>query len=123
MKQIRKIPKDFTSIGTFSGCGGSSTGHKAAGMDVLYANEFIPAAQDTYALNHPNTYLDRRDVRLVQAKEILKIIGLKKGDDDFRSFINDVLEAAVEDGSWAKAWENTAGTVLPTPEPPPVDRY
>ena len=50
-------------------------------------------------------------------------IGLKKGDDDFRSFINDVLEAAVEDGSWAKAWENTAGTVLPTPEPPPVDRY
>ncbi len=50
-------------------------------------------------------------------------IGLKKGDDDFRTFINDVLEAAVKDGSWAKAWENTAGKVLPTPEPPPVDRY
>ncbi|MBK7822717.1 MAG: glutamate ABC transporter substrate-binding protein [Tessaracoccus sp.] len=50
-------------------------------------------------------------------------IGLKKGDDDFRTFINDVLEASYKDGSWAKAWENTAGTVLPTPEPPPVNRY
>ena len=45
------------------------------------------------------------------------------GDDDFRTFINDTLEASFEDGSWAKAWENTAGKVLPTPEAPTVDRY
>ncbi len=50
-------------------------------------------------------------------------IGLKKGDDDFRTFINDTLEQSFEDGSWAKAWEATAGTVLPTPDPPTVDRY
>ncbi|MGH8822988.1 MAG: glutamate ABC transporter substrate-binding protein [Jiangellaceae bacterium] len=50
-------------------------------------------------------------------------IGLTKGDDDFRSFINDVLEAAFEDGRWVEAWESTAGTVLDTPEPPAVDRY
>ncbi|MEE1618821.1 glutamate ABC transporter substrate-binding protein [Brachybacterium sp. J153] len=50
-------------------------------------------------------------------------IGLAKGDDDFRTFINDTLEAAYEDGAWAEAWEATAGTVLPTPEPPAVDRY
>jgi glutamate transport system substrate-binding protein len=50
-------------------------------------------------------------------------IGLAKGDDDFRSFINDVLEASFDDGSWAAAWEKTAGTVLKTPEPPAVDRY
>jgi len=50
-------------------------------------------------------------------------IGLKKGDDDFRAFVNDVLEAAYEDGRWAAAWEKTAGTVLPIPEPPAVDRY
>ena len=50
-------------------------------------------------------------------------IGLAKGDDDFRAFLNDTLEAAYEDGSWAEAWEGTAGTVLPTPEPPAVDRY
>lgn len=50
-------------------------------------------------------------------------IGLKKGDTEFRNFINDTLEAAYADGSWAKAWEDTAGEVLPVPEPPAVDRY
>ncbi|MBC7291004.1 MAG: glutamate ABC transporter substrate-binding protein [Actinotalea sp.] len=50
-------------------------------------------------------------------------IGLAKGDDDFRSWINDQLEEMFEDGSWTEAWEATAGTVLPTPEPPAVDRY
>jgi glutamate transport system substrate-binding protein len=50
-------------------------------------------------------------------------IGLKKGDDAFRNFINDVLEESYEDGSWDKAWEDTAGAVLDTPEPPAVDRY
>jgi glutamate transport system substrate-binding protein len=50
-------------------------------------------------------------------------IGLAKGDDEFRSWINDVLEESYEDGRWVEAWEETAGTVLPTPEPPAVDRY
>ncbi len=50
-------------------------------------------------------------------------IGLKKGDKAFRTFINDTLEASFEDGSWAEAWEETAGAVLDTPEPPTVDRY
>ena len=50
-------------------------------------------------------------------------IGLTKGDDEFRTFINDTLEAAYEDGRWTEAWEAAAGSVLPTPEPPAVDRY
>ena len=50
-------------------------------------------------------------------------IGLKKGDDDFRTFINDTLEESEKDGAWKKAWEDTAGQVLPTPEAPAVDRY
>lgn len=50
-------------------------------------------------------------------------VGLEKGDDDFRSFINDVLEESFEDGRWVEAWESTAGAVLETPEPPTVDRY
>jgi glutamate transport system substrate-binding protein len=50
-------------------------------------------------------------------------IGLGHDDTDFRMWINDVLEQAYEDGSWAAAWEATAGTVLPLPEPPAVDRY
>ncbi|PRY69740.1 amino acid ABC transporter substrate-binding protein (PAAT family) [Glaciihabitans tibetensis] len=50
-------------------------------------------------------------------------IGLAKDDTDFRTFINDVLEEAYEDGSWDEAWGSTAGAVLDTPEPPAVDRY
>jgi glutamate transport system substrate-binding protein len=50
-------------------------------------------------------------------------IGLAKDDTDFRMWINDALEESFEDGSWVEAWESTAGTVLPTPEPPTVDRY
>ena len=50
-------------------------------------------------------------------------IGLKKGDDDFRSFINDVLEESYDDGSYEAAWDATAGTVLEFREPPAVDRY
>jgi len=50
-------------------------------------------------------------------------IGLMKDDTEFRTWINDTLEELEADGSWKAAWENTAGTVLPTPEPPAVDRY
>jgi glutamate transport system substrate-binding protein len=50
-------------------------------------------------------------------------IGLALGDDQFRSWINDVLEESFEDGRWVEAWESTAGEVLPTPEPPTINRY
>lgn len=50
-------------------------------------------------------------------------VGLQKGDDEFRAFLNDTLEASFEDGRWKEAWESTAGEVLETPEPPEVDRY
>jgi len=50
-------------------------------------------------------------------------IGLALEDTEFRNFINDVLEEAFEDGTWADAWEATAGTVLPLPDAPTVDRY
>ncbi|MEA2501575.1 MAG: glutamate transport system substrate-binding protein, partial [Actinomycetota bacterium] len=51
-------------------------------------------------------------------------IGIKKGDDAFRTFINDRLEAAYKDGSWAAAFNRTVGTAgVTAPTPPPVDRY
>jgi glutamate transport system substrate-binding protein len=51
-------------------------------------------------------------------------IGLKKGDTEFRNFINDTLEKIYQDGRWKAAWEGTAGKVATeTPTPPTVDRY
>jgi glutamate transport system substrate-binding protein len=51
-------------------------------------------------------------------------VGLRKGDDALRDFLNDKIEASYEDGSWKDAYERTVGTAgIPAPEPPPVDRY
>lgn len=50
-------------------------------------------------------------------------IGLGHDDDAFRSWINDLLETSYKDGSWAAAWNSTAGSVLALPDPPAVDRY
>ena len=52
-------------------------------------------------------------------------IGVKKDDTVFRNFINDVLEKAYKDGTWAKAFESQVGkaTEIPTPTPPAVNRY
>jgi len=51
-------------------------------------------------------------------------IGLKKGDTEFRTFINDTLEKIQQDGRWKAAWDATAGKVATeTPTPPAVDRY
>jgi glutamate transport system substrate-binding protein len=51
-------------------------------------------------------------------------IGIEKGADDFRTFINDRLEEIYENGEWADAYERTVGQVDDEiPEPPPVDRY
>lgn len=51
-------------------------------------------------------------------------IGLKKGDDAFRAFLNDRLDAIIASGEWKAAYEKTLGKLgLPTPTPPKPDRY
>lgn len=83
MAEIGAIPwNGYNAISTFSGCGGSSLGYKMAGFKVLWANEFIPAAQDTYRANHPNTILDTRDIRKISAQDILDAIQMQPGELD-----------------------------------------
>jgi len=51
-------------------------------------------------------------------------IGVHKDDTAFRNFINDVLEKSFKDGSYRKAWTDTAGSFAPeAPKPPKVERY
>jgi len=78
MSSINKI-----GLSLFSGCGGSSLGYKMAGVDIKYANEFIPAASDTYKKNFPQTYVDTRDIRKVEPKDILETLKIKKSELDF----------------------------------------
>ncbi len=83
MAEIAALPwNGYSAVSTFSGCGGSSLGYKMAGFRVLWANEFIPAAQDTYRANHRGTILDTRDIRTIQADDILNAIGMQPGELD-----------------------------------------
>jgi DNA (cytosine-5)-methyltransferase 1 len=83
MSDIEQLPwNGLNAISTFSGCGGSSLGYKMAGFRVLWASEFVPAAQETYRANHKDTILDTRDIRKVQPQDILEAIGMQSGEID-----------------------------------------
>lgn len=83
MEDIKNIPwNGFNVVSTFSGTGGSCLGYRMAGYRVLWANEFIPAAQQCYRANHTSSILDTRDIRLVQPEDILKATGLRIGEID-----------------------------------------
>lgn len=76
MAEIEAIPDTgLRVVSTFSGCGGSCLGYRMAGMRVLWASEFVPAAAEVYQLNHPDTHLDTRDIRDVTAADIKDDIG------------------------------------------------
>jgi len=83
MIEIAAVPlSGLRTVSTFSGCGGSSLGYRMAGFKVVWASEFIPAAAEVYRANHPTTILDTRDIRKVEAQDILAASGLKVGELD-----------------------------------------
>lgn len=84
MKEIRSIPwNGLTVASTFSGAGGSCTGYRMAGYRVVWANEFVPIAQQSYKANaSEHCFLDPRDIKLIQVDDILKATGIKKGELD-----------------------------------------
>lgn len=76
------VKRQHTLVSTFSGCGGASLGFRMDGWRVLYVNEFIEAARESYLANFPDTLMDPRDIREVTADDILEKIGREKGDVD-----------------------------------------
>jgi glutamate transport system substrate-binding protein len=49
-------------------------------------------------------------------------VGVPEGQEDFCDFINETLAEAAEDGSYAEAFEKTAGTVIETTPELPAPR-
>lgn len=72
----------FKVVSMFAGCGGSSTGYRLAGGHVLAVNEFIPEAQRVYKVNYPDTHIFPHDIRELEGDEILRVIGMQKGELD-----------------------------------------
>lgn len=51
-------------------------------------------------------------------------IGVAKDRKDLADFANEALKESFSDGSWAKAWDSTAGKILgPAPQPPVLGKY
>ena len=84
MAEINSLPwNGFNVVSTFSGCGGSCLGYRMAGFRVVWANEFVPAAQESYRANKAaDCFLDCRDIHQVTAEEILAQTGLQAGELD-----------------------------------------
>ena len=50
-------------------------------------------------------------------------VGLKKGDTELQTKINDALVKMEQEGAWKAAWDNNLGASgLPAPTPPPIDQ-
>ncbi len=86
-------------VSFFAGVGGIELGLEQTGeFETVYANEFDTFACKTYAANHPNTYLDKRDIHVVRCSEIpecdlivggfpcqaFSIAGKQEGFNDYR---------------------------------------
>jgi DNA (cytosine-5)-methyltransferase 1 len=74
--------KIFNVVSLFAGGGGSSTGYRLAGGNILAINEFIPKAQEAYAKNYPNTHIFKDDIRKLSGQHILDKLNLKVGELD-----------------------------------------
>lgn len=66
-------------VALFSGAGGLDKGFEKAGFHVAWANEYDKSITETFKANFPNTKLDTRSIRDVQADEIPDCIGIIGG--------------------------------------------
>jgi DNA (cytosine-5)-methyltransferase 1 len=66
-------------ISLFSGCGGLDLGFSQAKFKIIWANEYDKSIWNTYELNHPQTILDRRDIRDINSSEIPECLGIIGG--------------------------------------------
>jgi DNA (cytosine-5)-methyltransferase 1 len=72
----------YKVISTFCGLGGSSTGYKMGGLDVVASVEFLDYQARNYRRNHPTTRLYEADIRTLDPLKILADLGLKPGELD-----------------------------------------
>ncbi len=55
-------------VSLFSGMGGMDLGFRFCGYDILWANEFVRLAAETYACNDRRAILDTRDIRKIDGQ-------------------------------------------------------
>ena len=96
----------FNVISTFAGGGGSSTGYRLAGGNVLCVNEFVEEAIATYKENYPTTPILTQDIKTYSAQDFLDTVGLKVGELDILDG-SPPCSAFSACGSKEKGWDKT----------------
>lgn len=71
---------NYTCVDLFAGAGGLSEGLRQAGFNILAANDFDTHAANTFKHNHPETTFLDGPIQDINADNILKEIGLNKGE-------------------------------------------
>ncbi|AEV88047.1 ABC transporter substrate-binding protein [Actinoplanes sp. SE50] len=96
---VKDVPSQVVLFDTYDKCIAALDGGQvnAVTTDNVILLGYISKNQGKYKLAGPNF-----------TKEPYGI-GVKLEDKDFRTFINDTLEKSFADGSWKKAWDDTAG--------------
>jgi DNA (cytosine-5)-methyltransferase 1 len=104
MAEIAAVPWNLLTVAsTFSGAGGSCLGFRMAGYRTVWANEFVPAAAETYRANAPDVVLNTTDIRTVTAAAIRAEAGLRPGQEV------DVLEGSPPCASFSTAGKRSKG--------------
>jgi len=91
-------------ISLFAGCGGLDLGFRLAGFDVVWANEYDRTIWDTYEFNHPETILDRRDIRKINSDEIPNCMGII-GGPPCQSWSEAGAKRGIDDSRGQLFWE------------------
>ena len=67
---------EFTAVSLFSGAGGMDVGFENAGFDIVFANEIVKEASETYKANHSSGVMINDDI-----KNIIDTVSQYEGAD------------------------------------------
>ncbi len=70
------------TIDLFAGAGGITEGFRLEGFECLWANDTLPEAAETFAVNHPRTRFDRRPIETINERELRSELRLEPGELD-----------------------------------------
>ena len=74
--------KKFSVISCFAGGGGSSTGYRLAGGDILLVNEFVEEAIASYKQNYPDTPVIVDDIKKYSSQDFLDMAKVEERNLD-----------------------------------------
>ena len=74
--------KRFSVVSCFAGGGGSSTGYRLAGGNILLINEFVEEAIASYKENYPDTPVLVDDIKKYNSQDFLNLANIKPRELD-----------------------------------------